>query len=370
MSAHRKRTQRGNVNNASARTEPPKRLREKPTHQPQPNQRFAKFQKNGSGWRLKSIERLEISLTKFEPLRGSGYSALPPFIAKKKAVINMRNKDDQCFKWAVTRDLHPADDHAHIVTELLREQSNQYNWERIEFPTKVKDIEIWEANNDIKVNVFGFDEDEKKIYTIRIGGSTMYSQEAEHISDDEPVVECTSDNVCPPTVKCPPDDDECPPRKRLLSRPAVKCSSDDECPPDDEPPIIPRKRLLSRPVTETKGCEASEICELNEATQDTINLLLHDDNHFCPIRDLSRLVSSQLSKNKSAKHICLQYLNAFGSKWTLRKHEELCSKQKTQCHMYPKPGSTVSFKNYERLHEIPFVVYADFECFVEPISPP
>ena len=31
-------------------------------------------------------------------------------------------------------------------------------------------------------------------------------------------------------------------------------------------------------------------------------------------------------------------------------------------------SKTTSFKNYERLHEIPFAVYADFECFVEPIS--
>ncbi len=42
---------------------------------------LSKFQKNGSGWRLKSIIGLEIGIVKFDPLSGSGYSKLPPAIA-------------------------------------------------------------------------------------------------------------------------------------------------------------------------------------------------------------------------------------------------------------------------------------------------
>jgi hypothetical protein len=62
---------------------------------------ISKFQKNGSGWRLKSIVGLEFSIVKFNPLDGSGYSKLPPTIVKKKAIINMRNErrekgDEQC----------------------------------------------------------------------------------------------------------------------------------------------------------------------------------------------------------------------------------------------------------------------------------
>ena len=102
------------------------------------------------------------------PLEGAGHSALPPFIAKKKAVINMRNKDNLCFRWAVTRALHPVKDHAYRVTELLREQSEGYNWEGITFPTKVKDIGTWENNNNVSVNLFGHDDNDKKVYTIRM----------------------------------------------------------------------------------------------------------------------------------------------------------------------------------------------------------
>ena len=52
---------------------------------------LAKYQKEGSGWQLYSIVGLDISIVKFKPLSGSGYSKLPPTIAKKKAVINIKN---------------------------------------------------------------------------------------------------------------------------------------------------------------------------------------------------------------------------------------------------------------------------------------
>ena len=116
-------------------------------------------------------------------------------------------------------------------------------------------------------------------------------------------------------------------------------------PDDDEPPTKPRRRSLSKVALRkdeaSKASEASEASEASDCKKDTINLFLHDDNHYCVAKDLSRLVSTQLSKHKESKHICLQCLNAFGSEWTLSKHEELCSEHKSQHHAYPKPVETV-----------------------------
>ena len=64
---------------------------------------------------LYSIEELHISIVKFNPLSGSGYSELPKLIRKKKTVINMKNEDNQCFKWAVTRALNPTENNAERV---------------------------------------------------------------------------------------------------------------------------------------------------------------------------------------------------------------------------------------------------------------
>ncbi len=53
---------------------------------------LSKFQKEGSGWQLHSVVGLDILVTKFTPLSGSGYVKLPTSITNKKAVINMMNK--------------------------------------------------------------------------------------------------------------------------------------------------------------------------------------------------------------------------------------------------------------------------------------
>ncbi len=106
---------------------------------------------------------------RFDPIEGSGYRELPAFITKKKAIINLKNEDEECFRWAVTRALHRTYSTPERVTKELCEQSKKYNWEGITFPTKVKDIHIWETNNDTNINLFGFDDEAKKIYTIRIG---------------------------------------------------------------------------------------------------------------------------------------------------------------------------------------------------------
>ena len=134
---------------------------------------LANYQKLGSGWRLHSIEMLEIFITKFKPLGGKSYKPFPKTIVKTKAVINMENNDDQCFKWAVTRALHPVDRDAGQISKILREQSENYIWN--EFPTKVKDICKFETNNNINVNVFSYDDETKKVYTLRLS-KTNYEE--------------------------------------------------------------------------------------------------------------------------------------------------------------------------------------------------
>ena len=56
--------------------------------------------------------KLDINIIAYSPLRGSSYIELPKELAVKKAIINMKNEDDQCFKWAVTRALNPVDKNA------------------------------------------------------------------------------------------------------------------------------------------------------------------------------------------------------------------------------------------------------------------
>ena len=148
---------------------------EYPTMKEKMLESLAKYQKLESGWRLQSVEMLEIFITKFKPLNGKSYKPFPKVIVKKNAVINMENDDDQCFKWAVTRALNPvnrdSERNPNRVTKILKTQAKKYNWDDIEFPTKLKDIHKFEKNNNININVFSFDSWTKKVYTLRLSKS-------------------------------------------------------------------------------------------------------------------------------------------------------------------------------------------------------
>ncbi len=113
------------------------------------------------------------------------------------------------------------------------------------------------------------------------------------------------------------------------------------------------------------GCSSTV---LEEDQNNFISLFLHDDKHYCVVKSLGRLVSSQLSKKKNKKHFCLNCMNGFGTEKILVAHQEFCLKRKPQTEVFPNPGETLKFKNYERLHDVPFAVYADFECLVKPLE--
>ena len=114
---------------------------------------FAEYQKNGSGWALKSSDSLSIVVAEYKPMSGSSYIPLSINLKNKKALINMKNDDQECFKWSVTRALNPVEKSSERVTKVLRDQSKQYNWEGISFPTPLKEIERFEKNNGMSINV-------------------------------------------------------------------------------------------------------------------------------------------------------------------------------------------------------------------------
>ena len=53
----------------------------------------------------------------------------------------------------------------------------------------------------------------------------------------------------------------------------------------------------------------------------------------------------------------------------MQTHLEFCQNHEHQRHVYPnKSNDIVHFKQYQKLHKTPFVVYADFESFIEPFD--
>ena len=125
------------------------------------------------------------------------------------------------------------------------------------------------------------------------------------------------------------------------------------------------------------GYENGELCVLRPIKKENlqkINLLLisnDETNHYCWIKSMSRLISSQVSKHHGALSICDRCLNTFRSEELLKKHSEYCKNNGACKIVMPmeKDGSPkyLTFKNYNRKMRVPFVVYADFESFTENI---
>ena len=69
----------------------------------------------------------------------------------------MENKDDMCFKYAVTRALNPVSRDAERITKVLKKQASELNWNGIEFPTPCveRQFKTFEKNNNVSVLVFG-----------------------------------------------------------------------------------------------------------------------------------------------------------------------------------------------------------------------
>ena len=109
----------------------------------------------------------------------------------------MKNPDDQCFKWAVTRALNPVNKNAEKIDKNLRERAEELNWDGIEFPVCLQDVGKLEKSNDLSVNVFGYEkarEDEEEnakkkkgyVYPLRISSKQCKRvDDLLLISDDE-----------------------------------------------------------------------------------------------------------------------------------------------------------------------------------------
>ena len=240
----------------------------------------------GSGWVFVEVENLTLHTDIWDPIKASSYIDLPKELKNKKAIINMKNKDnDKCFLWCVLRALNPKDDHPERIDEDLKSKEHTLNMEDITYPVDLKDIKRFEKQNlDISISVLGYSKDER-IYPLRISKFTKMKKEDE--------------------------------RKHNIVLLLIKNG---------------------------------------------------DNSHYCLVKNLSALLSSQVNKHKSKLYFCLNCLNGFDDLEKLDKHKEYCSEEESIKINMPSPGSFIKFKNYLYSERAPFTIYADFESIVKPLD--
>ena len=112
------------------------------------------YNKRGSNWIFKKVIRLDVNFVRWRPLGGSAWIPLPEKLARKKAVINMKNKDDFCFKWCVARAANMVEIHPERITEDLKKQAEKFDWTDCRFPMPLEKIKFFEKRNNLSVNVY------------------------------------------------------------------------------------------------------------------------------------------------------------------------------------------------------------------------
>ena len=102
-----------------------------------------------------------------------------------------------------------------------------------------------------------------------------------------------------------------------------------------------------------------------------IRLLLiteEEKTHYCLIKNMSRLVSSQISKCHGKIFICERCINPFLSEKSLKAHEEHCNTNECVKIIMPGEGSSIFFKDLWKSQRMPFIIYADTESLLKPIQ--
>ena len=89
---------------------------------------------------------------------------MPDWLAKKKAIINPKNSDRECFKWAVIAALRweEINRDPQRISKLKRFEVD-FNWSGVGFPVSFRDIKRFESRKKISINVLAI-EDRQSIF--------------------------------------------------------------------------------------------------------------------------------------------------------------------------------------------------------------
>ena len=127
------------------------------------------------GWVIDRIDSHYINVTTYKPLNGSSYIELPMELRNpKKALINIKNEADECFRWCHIRHLNPQEKTPQRIKKEDKKMINELNYDGIDFPLSQKHYNKVEKQNSIRINVFGYEDGQP--FPIHISKETFEDQ--------------------------------------------------------------------------------------------------------------------------------------------------------------------------------------------------
>ena len=120
--------------------------------------KIAQWVSEGSGWTVEAVDNHYINIVQYQLMKGSSYIQLPQELRnRKKGLINMKNKDNECFRWCHIRHLNPQDKDSQRIKKSDKEYIKNLDYSGIEFPVTTKQYNKIEKQNEININVFGYE---------------------------------------------------------------------------------------------------------------------------------------------------------------------------------------------------------------------
>ena len=121
--------------------------------------KIASWISEGSGWTIQSVDNHYLNIVKYQPIRGSSYIQLPAELRNSaKGLINLKNKDNECFRWCHIRHLNPQGKYPQRIKKSDKEYIDKLDYSGIKFPVTIKQINKIEKKNKININVFCYEE--------------------------------------------------------------------------------------------------------------------------------------------------------------------------------------------------------------------
>ena len=78
-------------------------------------------------------------------------------VKNKKAVVNVKNTDDRCLRWALRSAMFPVANGEHNYRPTKYPEEDGLDFTGIDTPTPISQISKVEKQNDLAINVFGWD---------------------------------------------------------------------------------------------------------------------------------------------------------------------------------------------------------------------
>ena len=106
----------------------------------------------------------KINVLRYNPMEwsGSSYVAIPKFISDTKGVINIKNTDNECFMWCLIASRHEGKHHAERVSHYNKpDYITEWIFKKTDLPMPVNKIQYFEKANNVKINVYTLDSDDK-----------------------------------------------------------------------------------------------------------------------------------------------------------------------------------------------------------------